>query len=94
MWFNGELVSIDLSFAICSRVDSFIHDMTHDTLVNGVLGKLELTTCNFVANVIDNCHGTRLYPEFHFTHTILQVALHCETPNTGMRRKGTASDNH
>src|SRR2546425_217381 len=36
-------------------------DMAHDTLVNGVLGELELTACNFLANVINYCHGMTLY---------------------------------
>src|SRR5215471_5001507 len=35
--------------------------MAHDTLVNGVLGELELTACNFLANVIDDCHEMTLY---------------------------------
>src|SRR5262245_42061972 len=35
--------------------------MAHDTLVNGVLGELEQTACNFLANVIDDCHGMTLY---------------------------------
>jgi len=35
--------------------------MTHDTLVNGVLDELELTTDNFIANVIDDCHGMTFY---------------------------------
>src|SRR5262245_27435234 len=35
--------------------------MAHDTLVNGVLGELELTACNFIANVIDHYHGMTLY---------------------------------
>jgi hypothetical protein len=35
--------------------------MTHDTLVNGVPGELELTTYNFIANVIDDCYGTTFY---------------------------------
>src|SRR5262245_44727793 len=36
-------------------------DMAHDTLDNGVLRELELTTCHFLANVIDDCHGMTLY---------------------------------
>ena len=56
-------------------------DMAHDTLVNGVLGELELTTYNFIANVIDDCHGTDIIPESYCTHSILQGDLHCETPN-------------
>lgn len=35
--------------------------MAHNTLVNGVLGEFELTACNFLANVIDDCHGMTLY---------------------------------
>jgi hypothetical protein len=30
-------------------------------LVNGVLGELELPTCNFLANVINDCHALTLY---------------------------------
>src|SRR5918911_1138627 len=35
--------------------------MAHNALVNGVLRELELTACNFLANVIDDCHGMTLY---------------------------------
>jgi hypothetical protein len=36
-------------------------DMAHDALVNGVLGELELTPCNFLANIIDYGHEMTLY---------------------------------
>src|SRR5262245_1884427 len=35
--------------------------MAHNALVNGVLGELKLTACNFLANVIDDSHGMTLY---------------------------------
>jgi len=35
--------------------------MAHNTLVNGMLGELELTACNFITNVIDDWHGMTLY---------------------------------
>jgi hypothetical protein len=36
-------------------------EMAYNTLVYGVLGELELTACNFLANIIDYCHGMTLY---------------------------------
>jgi hypothetical protein len=35
--------------------------MAYDTLVNSMLGELELATCDFIANVISDCHELTLY---------------------------------
>ena len=55
--------------------------MAHDSLVNGVLGELELTACNFLANVIDECHGMTLYLNLTAPIQYFRGVLYCETPN-------------
>ncbi len=57
--------------------------MAYDTLVNGVLGELELTTCNFIAHVIDHCHELTLYLNLTAPTQYSMGVLHCETPNAG-----------
>ena len=64
--------------------------MAHDTLVHGVLGEFELTTCNFIANVIDDCHGMTLYLNLTSPTHYFRAALHCETPNAGRQARPEA----
>src|SRR2546426_12369199 len=54
-----------------------------DSLINGVPGELELTTCNFLANVIDDCHGLILYLNLTSPTHCFRGVLHCATPNAG-----------
>jgi hypothetical protein len=59
-------------------------DMAHDTLVNGVLGELELTACDFLANAIDDCHGLTLYLDLPSPIHYFRDVLHCEMPNSAV----------
>jgi hypothetical protein len=52
--------------------------MAHDTLVNGMLGELELPICDLFTKVIDDCHGTRLYLNFPSPARCFRGGLHCE----------------
>src|SRR5262245_55451300 len=58
--------------------------MAHDTLVYGMLGELELTTGNFLANVIDDCHRMTLYLNLTSPTHYFRAALHCEQPNASL----------
>ncbi len=65
--------------------------MSHDTLINSVLGELELTTYNLCANVIDDCHGTKVYLNLTLPTRYFRSVLHCEMQNVGAQRRDIRS---